>query len=382
MQTRPFFTLLLALLIWPSGAASQKPEEPPTAEHEDAMRRAQVWFEPAVPIEQARLGENPPGPDSFSPDQEVVCTFKPAYMGGSTPKFDCELPDGDKVKVKYGRDNAEIYAEVAATRLLNALGFPADPTYVVKRIRCYGCSDDPYKGMQCLNDGGEFDACFKDVDYTAYHDFDDAVIERSVKGKRIETETTSGWTWFELAKIDPAAGGAPRAQVDALRLLAIFLGHWDNKNKNQRLLCLEESKSKKADKFSADLEAACRRPVAMVQDLGATFGPLEPPTKIDLDTWRKTPIWADAASCTVSMRAWPRGGAGFPDARISEEGRRFLGTRLTKLSPRQIHELFEGARVQRFPNEKADGTNLDNWVRAFQEKVRAIADRAPCPTAP
>ena len=276
------------------------------------------------------------------------------------------------MKVKYGRDNAEIYAEVAATRLLNALGFPADRSYVIKRIRCYGCSDDPYRGIQCLNDGGEFDACFRNLDYTAYHDFDYAVIERSVKGKRIETENTSGWTWFELAKIDPAAGGASRAQVDALRLLAIFLGHWDNKNKNQRLLCLDQS----------DAEAGCRRPVAMVQDLGATFGPLEAPTKIDLDTWAKTPIWSDAATCTVSMRNWPRGGAGFPDTRISEEGRQFLGTRLRKLSERQIRDLFEGARFARYPGESARGNNVDQWVRAFEEKVRAIVDRAPCPEAP
>ena len=159
-------------------------------------------------------------------------------MGGSTPKFDCELPNGDKVKVKYGRDNAEIYAEVAASRLLNTLGFPADRMYVVKSVRCYGCPEDPHVGMQCLNEGGELDACFRNLDYNVYHDFDYAVIERGVKGRRIETETTSGWTWFELEKIDPAAGGASRAQVDALRLLAIFLGHWDNKNKNQRLLCL------------------------------------------------------------------------------------------------------------------------------------------------
>src|SRR5437667_9815907 len=343
MCARLFVALFVALLMWPARASNQKPEEPPTAEHEDAMRRAQVWFEPAVPIEQSRLGENPPGPDSFSPDQEVVCTFKPGYMGGSTPKFDCEISKGDTVKVKYGRDNAEVYAEVAGTRLLNALGFPADRMYEVKRIRCYGCDDNPYKGMQCLNEGGEFDACFRHLDYTAYHDFDDAVIERSVKGKRIETETTSGWTWFELEKIDPAAGGATRDQVDALRLLAIFLGHWDNKNKNQRLLCLEQlDSSKRDDGRPADRDSECRRPVAMIQDLGATFGPLEPPTKIDLDTFAKTPIWADAATCTVSMRTWPRGGAGFPDIRISEEGRQFLGMLLSKLSERQIRELVEG----------------------------------------
>jgi hypothetical protein len=369
MHTRPFLMMLvLAGLLWPSGASGQKPEEPPTAEHEEAMRRAQVWFEPSVPIEQARPGENPAGPDSFSREQQVVCTFKPGYMGGSTPKFDCELRDGVKVKVKYGRDNAEIYAEVAGSRLLNTLGFPADRMYLVKGIRCYGCPADPYKGMQCLNEGGDFKACFGNLDYSAYHDFDDVVIERSVNGRRIETETTSGWTWFELAKIDPLAGGASRAQIDALRLLAIFLGHWDNKNKNQRLLCL-----------SSNDTSECAHPVAMVQDLGATFGPLEPPTRIDFDIWAKTPIWADAGTCTVSMRDWPRGGPGFPDVRITEEGRQFLATRLRKLSRGQIRELFEGARIPLYP--RADGVtkDADQWVRAFEDKVHAIADRAPCP---
>src|SRR5947207_741569 len=262
MHARAHLSLLLALLIWSVSVNGQKPEEPPTAEHEQAMRHAQIWFEPAVPIEEARLGENPPGTDSFSVDQEVVCSFRPGYMGGSTPKFDCELPDGDRVKVKYGRDNAEIYAEVAGSRLLNALGFPADRMYVVKGVRCYGCSEDPYRGVQCLNKGGDFDACFRDVDYHSYHDFDDAVVERSVKGKRIETETTSGWTWFELEKIDAAAGGATRAQIDALRLLAIFLGHWDNKNKNQRLLCLDQSDSPTSEGSTGHPEAECRRPVA------------------------------------------------------------------------------------------------------------------------
>jgi hypothetical protein len=370
MRTRALVIVFLALCPWPARALPQQAEEPPTAEHEDAMRRAQVWLEPAVPIERARPGENPPGPDSFSPAQEVVCTFKPAYMGGSTPKFDCELPDGDTIKAKYGRDNAEIYTEVAASRLLNTLGFPADRMYVVKRIRCYGCSEDPYRGMQCLNDGGDFDACFRDVDYRTYHDFDFAVIERSVKGKRIETETTSGWTWFELAKIDPSAGGAPRAHVDALRLLAIFLGHWDNKNKNQRLLCLGQSESKK--------DTECSRPVAMIQDLGATFGP----SKIDLDHWTDTPVWSDAATCTVSMRDWPRGGNGFPEVHISEEGRQFLGARLRALSQQQIRDLFEGARVPAYPQDNPKAKDADAWVRAFQQKVGAIVDRAPCPAAP
>ena len=40
------------------------------------------------------------------------------------------------MKVKYGRDNAELYTEVAATRLMAALGFPVDRMFVVAAVRC------------------------------------------------------------------------------------------------------------------------------------------------------------------------------------------------------------------------------------------------------
>jgi hypothetical protein len=82
------------------------------------------------------------------------------------------------------------------------------------------------------------------------------------------------------------------------------------------------------------------------------------------------------------MKSMPFGGSTFPDAFISEEGRQFLAGRLGRLSAQQIRELFEGARIAHFPHKRASGRNVDNWVRAFQVKVRAIVDRAPCPPDP
>jgi hypothetical protein len=354
-------------------ASSQKPTRliPPAsfaAVHDEALRRAQVWIEPATPIPDARPGENPAGSDTFASNAVVSCRFRPGGVAGSTPKFDCELAGGEKVKIKYGRNNPEVYAEVAATRLLATLGFPTDRMYVVGRVRCFGCTKDPFKDLQCVNKGKSLDSCFPHLDYGRHEDFDSAVIERPVEGRRIETTKERGWAWRELTKIDPSAGGATHAQVDALRLLAVFLGHWDNKSKNQRLLCLGESRR----------ATGCRHPLAMVQDLGATFGP----NKLDLKNWAQTPIWADVETCGVSMSTLPYGGSTFPDARISEEGRTFLATRLRQLSTRQIRELFEGARVPRYPHKHVDALDVDNWVRTFEDKVRAIIDRAPCPDAP
>ena len=78
------------------------------------------------------------------------------------------------------------------------------------------------------------------------------------------------------------------------------------------------------------------------------------------------------------MRALPYEGSTFPDWQISEDGRQFLAWRLGRLSARQIRELFEGARVQRYPHKDPGAEDVDNWVRAFQDKVRAITERAPC----
>jgi hypothetical protein len=156
--------------------------------------------------------------------------------------------------------------------------------------------------------------------------------------------------------------------VDALRLMAIFLGHWDNKAKNQRLLCRGEKKN----------SDGCDRPLAMIQDLGATFGP----QKLDLAGWSRTRIWTDATSCKVSMHRMPFGGSTFPDVFVSEEGRQLLASRLSRLSTEQIRALFDGARVAHYPHRRVSARNVDNWVRAFQAKVRAIVDRAPCPGDP
>jgi hypothetical protein len=82
---------------------------------------------------------------------------------------------------------------------------------------------------------------------------------------------------------------------------------------------------------------------------------------------------------SVSMKTLPYGGSSFPDVRISEEGRAFLAARLGKLTATQVRDLFVGARVAQYPHANPAQHDVENWVQAFQTKVRAITDRAPCP---
>jgi hypothetical protein len=182
----------------------------------------------------------------------------------------------------------------------------------------------------------------------------------------IETEDLEGWAFFELDKVDPTQGGAPRAHVDALRLLAVFLAHWDNKSENQRMVCSSPD---------WDEGSACARPFLLLQDVGATFGP----RKLDLDSWEKAEIWQDRATCTLSMRRLPHDGATFRELRIAESGRQFLGRLLSQLSERQLTDLFATARFDHHRGLLHQARPVADWVRVFKRKVFTITVGPPCP---
>ena len=337
---------------------------------DDALRRAKVWRQPSVPVGRANLRDNPAGPGNLSTTSEVTCRFRTDPVGGTTPKFNCELPGGEVVKVKYGGGNAEIFAEVAATRLLTALGFGADRMYLVQRVVCQGCPRLPFQALKCTERTGLDRACFPGgIDYGASNSFAPAVVERRMPGKVIEAVPDQGWAWFELDRLDPAHGGSPRHEVDALRLIAIVLAHWDNKAENQRLICLPGGNGE---------DGSCATPFLLMQDLGASFGP----RKLDLRNWRTTPVWADARACRVSMKALPFGGATFPETQISEEGRRMLLGLLEQLSGQQLTDLFTGSGVTTFESIIAAARSAHAWVKAFQGKVQQIREAGPCPPAP
>jgi hypothetical protein len=327
----------------------------------DALSRAIVWQPPRVPVGKARLGADPAQP------QSIECTFLVTELGGTAAKFDCALPNGEPVRVKYGR-SPEIPSEVAAARLLHALGFGSDDVLLVEDLRCYGCPAEPFLTMRTLGLAGAEDLYGKVMDKESYKDFEWVAVERKHSGRPIETEALEGWAFFELDLIDEKKGGSPRAHVDALRLLAVMLAHWDNKAENQRLVCLSEN--------DWPAGSRCSRPMAMLQDVGSAFGP----RKVDLPKWEKTLLWSDRASCTATMDDLPYDGATFKPIRISEAGRRHLASLLRQISDEQIAALF---RYARFDHSKGvvgfTSSPIPDWVRVFKAKVRQISDGPSCP---
>ena len=237
-----------------------------------------------------------------------MCKFRPGETSGATPKFECVFEGGELLKVKYG-ESPEIYSEVAATRLMRALGAGADRMYLVSRLRCFGCPKDPHAMLSCLSSPfkerrrecepiyGVRKASGKvqvDVDYRRYVDFTNVAIERKQDGRVIKADGASGWGWDELAEIQKGHG---RAERDALRLLAVFLNNWDNRADNQRLICLDDG-SRMAD-------GGCHAPLAYMQDVGATFGYVggeKSQRKLDVEGWQAVP---DLEGCRALRREHP-----------------------------------------------------------------------------
>lgn len=341
---------------WPLDAKA------PAAARTESLRRARVWM-PADPA-AADLAANPSDSTGALSEPIVRCRYLDSAARGTTAKFDCVLPDGEIVKVKYGH-TGEIHGESAASRLLTALGFGADRMYLVPRVRCYGCVRTPFYTNWALDKVRARELVAASVPPDSYTDFEWPAIERHFPGLPIEASSREGWAWFELEPIDPSLG-ANRAERDALRLVAMLIAHWDNKAPNQRLVCAAPAPAG---------PAPCPHPFALINDLGATFGP----NKLELEHWKAAPIWTDRARCTVSMRQFPYGGGTFSDTVISEAGRQFAARQLRTLSEGQVIALFRGARFPEFFGGSGTSADPRAWTAAFMDKVRQIADGPACP---
>lgn len=322
------------------------------AQREAVLARAQVWR--SVNVRKADVINGPRGEKRFARDATVTCDYLEKRLSGLSPKFACRMPDGEELKVKYGGTNGEVYGELLATRLLWALGFGADAMYPVNVI-CHGCPQ-PLGGIERPN--GEYR-------------FDPAVVERKMAGEEWPQKDAGGWSWKELADITPARRGAPRAHRDALTLLAVFMQHSDSKPQQQRILCLGGIR-----------ENTCSRPFLMINDVGLTFGAASlsnanAPSSVNLERWRKTPVWRDEPGCVGNIDKSFSGTLDRPV--IGEEGRRFLAVLMQQLSDRQLYDLFEVARVNlrvRQPGDALSGfPTIGEWVTAFKDKRSEIVSK-------
>ena len=320
----------------------------------EALTRAQVWQ--PTRVEEMDLRQGPRDPGAFPPMATVNCRHVEKDQSGRTPKFTCAVGD-DQLKVKYGHDNGEIYAEVAASRLLWALGFGADRVYPV-RVVCTGCPES-------------LKADSRQADGRAVFEY--ATIDREVDGYPVPGFKESGWAWPDLDRVNPAAGGAPKAHREALALLAVLLQHTDSKREQQRFICLDAPAGGQSDRHT------CTRPFLMIADLGKTFGKAntlnrDEPGSVNLKNWRDERVWRDGPGCVGNM---PKSLTGtLENPAISEPGRHFLAALLTRLSEPQMRDLFQAARFpDRVGHDGEEPGSVQEWVDALKGKIAEVVNR-------
>jgi hypothetical protein len=198
--------------------------------------------------------------------------------------------------------------------------------------------------------------------------FDPAAIEREISGSAIEVPGFEGWAWPELDFVSEKAGGARRAHVDALKLLAVFIQHSDSKPEQQELLCAEG-----ANRKTPDGAQTCESPWLVIKDLGTTFGKATRlnTSKMTLADWSDARVWKEGERCVGDM---PRSFTGsLENPRIGEAGRRFLAERLMLLRDEQIRDLFRAAHIERRKETIAgEGgsrpVTVEDWARVFERK--------------
>ena len=313
----------------------------------DALRHSQVWMPGDIASKNMKLG--PQDGNGFEPEAVVNCDYIEAKQTG-TPKFDCAISPDDKIRVKYGEENGEIYSEVASSRLLWALGFGADRVYPVK---------------VSAKDALQTDEDLQEVEGT--REFAAAIVERKLAGDVIELRKDSGGRG-RAQFVDQTSGGAPLAHRDALKLLAAMIQHTDSKPQQQRLVCLD-----KAHGLTAREDGSCTHPFMMINDLGKTFGQAtltnaDKKSAVNLEAWLGTKMWKDAGACVAQLSKSFTGSLEHP--KVSESGRKFLADLLAQLSDQQLRDLFEVARFrQRDPKATAD-----DWIGAFKQKRDEIAN--------
>jgi hypothetical protein len=367
----------------PPGEAGAEPSTLQTLDPEVRvayLREAVIWSR----IDTAALDLRR-GPDGgrWPPGAVLECDFVlPAEKpSGYTPKFLCRAADGKTYKIKYGRQNREVYGEVIGSRLLWALGFRSDRIDPVI-VNCRGCPEGPWDFMK----GTRFWEGSETPPRSEVRSFEPAIIE-TYHGTLMESHQEQGIAWDELLETlspDAAREREQRVHREALALLAGFLQHADSKPSQQTLSCAPGGIAR--DRQGAE---TCRSPEAYIGDIGAILGDgwqyeRLSTTKIDYARWKDTPVWRDPEECVVAVNGRPN--ATLDDIPISEPARRFLAERLSLLGRDQLRDLFAVARVELLEEQLEESSGLertvsaDDWAELFLEKASGIIEHR-CPAA-
>jgi hypothetical protein len=270
----------------------------------------------------------------------------------------------------------EVFTEVAASRIMWVLGFPADHVYPVGSAACIGCGADPFTNK--LKDNK---ASLKDTPTV----FKVISAERETPWDKIKSDDDETWSWNDATKFygDAEWTHQQRVEYDAYRL-ALGLIHYFNAIPQQnRLACAQWAPT------TAGQPKVCQRPMIFVQDLGSTFGKAK--GEVDLfgtnprgnfSAWEAQTVFVNPANC--ELRATLLG-----DNQVLKEAQDLMIQRIARLDPQTVRTIFSVARFQMMDQKqlarlRAGGAQnpeeaaLDEWTNTFLKRVQEIRSAQNC----
>ena len=301
--------LLSCSLVLSGGAAAQDKSSPvPFSE----LHNAVLWHDPGrIPGLDLLHGQG--GKDGLP---APPFTFVEEDRHGTNPKFDATDANGRKWRVKLG---VEARPEVAASRLLWAMGYFADDDYVVSKAYVSGLH--LRRGRRYVKHGYIYNARFA----------------RKPEGQK----KVGIWQWRK----NPFTG---RREMNGLRVMMALLNSWDLKDENNAVFADEKTGQQ----------------LFLVSDIGASFGR----TGLHFSPGRsksnpkayarskfitkRTPTYVDFAtpSRTYSLLAeslglgtrqfFRRSRMVWIGHHIPREDARWIGSMLGQLSHKQIEDAF------------------------------------------
>ena len=370
MSRRPpleFIVLLLLMLASPTVAQQScfTPEARSLAEQKaKVFQTPDPGYDPVLgfnPSKGGRFGAPPVDSNGRANPINCVANVKENKGTGTTPKFYCSAPgvvdeDGNQIRYKVkphfkgqARDkrNGEIYGEFLSSRFSKALGFFADDEWVAD-VNCPDCEKALNKPFQGTN----------------FTPFQPAAGIELPLGKGIDVKCNGkdfGPLAGSLQKL--LQNGAPRDEIDALKLWLGFIDHGDTKSENQKFACLKWKKN-------ADQTLSCEtgQSVYYVSDMVSTFGfSSASEKKATLAAWKdKDPIKVSGGHCTTTAKS-------IGDTSISEAGRQLLANGLQKLL---AAEKTEGTITRVFSASRNDERDQPAaaWTAEFERKARTVID--------
>jgi hypothetical protein len=270
----------------------------------------------------------------------------------------------------------EVFTEVAASRILWVLGFPADHVYPLGSAACIGCTADPFgsnlkDNIASLKDGPTI---FKVVS-----------AERETPWERINPEGDETWSWSDAAKFyaDGEWTHQQRVEYDAYRL-ALGLFHYHNAIAQQnRLACAQWAPEMTGQ------PRVCQRPMIFVQDLGSTFGKAKGAMDLfgtnprgSFSDWESQTVFTNPQSC--ELRATLDG-----NKHVLKEAQELMIQRLGRLDPQTVRTIFSAARFQMMDqkqlhrlrdsgSQSPEEAALDEWTNTFLKRIQEIKSATNC----